>query len=64
VAQRATARLGQACIVVLAGIYFCVAMLMLPYYNWQYAREHGFAAWMFLGQFVPTVKAAVWPRER
>jgi hypothetical protein len=26
-----------------------------------YAKEHGFVSWMFLGQIVPSLKAATWP---
>ena len=44
-----------------AGAYFLVTMLMVPYYNWQYAKDSGFLNWLLLGQVVPTVKAAAWP---
>jgi hypothetical protein len=57
-------RLGQilvvAAIVVLLG-YSLVAFLMLPYYNWQYAKEHGFVAWFLFGEVVATGKAIAWP---
>ncbi len=43
------------------GIYFVVAFLLTPYYNWQYARDHGFLNWVLLGEIVPTVKAVAWP---
>lgn len=46
---------------VLLGCYCLGAMVTLPYYNWQYAKEHGFVSWMFLGQIVPSLKAATWP---
>lgn len=41
--------------------YSLVAMVMLPYYNWQYARDHGFLAWFFFGEVMPTVQALAWP---
>lgn len=33
----------------------------LVYFNWQFANENGFVAWLFLGQIVPTLKALAWP---
>ncbi len=41
--------------------YFVTAMLVIPYFNWQYAKHEGFASWMVLGQIVPTYQAMVWP---
>ena len=40
------------------GIAFFIAT---PFYNWQFAHENGFAAWIALGEVVPTLKATVWP---
>jgi|SRR5215510_9513596 len=42
---------------------YVVSVLVVfgPYYNWQYAKENGFVKWLFLGEIVPTAKAAVWP---
>jgi len=34
---------------------------MTPYYNWQYAKEHGFIKWLFLGEIVATLKSTAWP---
>jgi hypothetical protein len=31
------------------------------YYNYLYAIEHGFIAWIFFGEIVATLKALVWP---
>lgn len=43
-------------------IYFLsVILVFAPYYNWQFARDHGFVSWIFFGEFVPTGKALVWP---
>jgi hypothetical protein len=41
--------------------YLFVAFLMVPYYNWQYATNHGFVAWLFFGEFIATAKGMVWP---
>lgn len=32
-----------------------------PYYNWQYAKEHGFLQWVLGGEIVSTSKAFFWP---
>jgi hypothetical protein len=43
-------------------IYMFVAILIFaPYYNWQYAKDNGFASWLLLGEIVPTAKAMIWP---
>ena len=31
------------------------------YYNWLYANEHGFLAWLFFGEVIASLKALVWP---
>jgi hypothetical protein len=36
-------------------------MFFVPYYNWQYAKNHGFVSWLFLGEIVPTAQAVIWP---
>ena len=57
------------------GIYVSVAKIFLiflqvykigvfvafPYFNFLYAKEHGFMNWLLLGQVVPTAQAVVWP---
>ena len=30
------------------------------YYNYSYAREHGFVSWLFLGEIIPSLKALLW----
>jgi len=32
-----------------------------PYFNWQYAQEHGFMSWLLLGEVHATLRAVVWP---
>ena len=31
------------------------------YYNYLYAQEHGFMAWLFFGEIIATLKAFIWP---
>ena len=31
------------------------------YFNWLYANEHGFLAWLFFGEVIASLKALVWP---
>jgi hypothetical protein len=38
------------------GLYVLVAIVAVPYFNWQYAREHGFVAWLLLGEVISTAK--------
>ena len=45
----------------IVGLYFMSLAVMTPYYNWQYAKEHGFIKWLFLGEIVATLKSAAWP---
>jgi hypothetical protein len=41
--------------------YLVVAALLLPYYNWQYAKDNGFVAWFLFGEILPTIKSLAWP---
>ncbi len=44
------------------GLYITVAFIVFaPYYNWNYAKKHGFVKWLFFGEVVATAKAVVWP---
>lgn len=45
----------------IVGLYLTSLAVMTPYYNWQYAKEHGFIEWLFLGEIVATLKSAAWP---
>jgi hypothetical protein len=43
-------------------LYIMVSsIIFVPYYNWKYAKTHGFVAWICFGEIVATAKAAVWP---
>jgi hypothetical protein len=48
-------------IVVVLSVVFGLYITVLPYYNWQYAREHGLAEWLAFGEIIPTYKALAWP---
>ena len=43
------------------GMYGLTFLAAVPYFNWQYAREHTFTSWLMFGGLKATVKAAVWP---
>lgn len=44
------------------GLYMGVTLIVFaPYYNWNYAKTHGFAKWLLFGEVVATAKAHVWP---
>lgn len=52
----------RSALVLVFGLYFAIAgIFFVPYYNWQYAREHGFMSWLFLGEIIATGKALAWP---
>jgi len=43
-------------------LYFFMAILICtPYFNWNYAKMHGFVNWICFGEVVATAKAIVWP---
>tara|TARA_Y100000389_G_scaffold166215_1_gene170813 strand:- start:36 stop:209 length:174 start_codon:yes stop_codon:yes gene_type:complete len=41
--------------------YFITVAIATPYFNWIFAKENGFLAWLLLGQIIPTFQAFVWP---
>jgi|TARA_B110000977_G_scaffold3689_1_gene5078 hypothetical protein len=44
------------------GIAYLISVgLATPYFNWMFAQENGFVAWLFFGQIIPTFQAIVWP---
>jgi hypothetical protein len=45
----------------IAGIYGIGVFIATLYFNWRYATEHGFWAWLFFGEVVATIKGFVWP---
>src|SRR6266446_2755474 len=43
-------------------IYFFVFFsIATPYFNWRYAKQHGFGSWLVFGEVIATVQAAIWP---
>ncbi len=46
---------------IVLAVYFWPMLFFVPYYNWTYAREHGFGRWLLLGELAATGKALVWP---
>lgn len=52
----------QNILVWIVGLYCMVTFVFFtPYYNWNYAKTHGFLKWLLFGEVVATAKAAVWP---
>ncbi len=45
----------------LIAVYGLSVLIATPYYNWKWARTHGFASWLFFGELVATAQALVWP---
>ena len=50
-----------AAFTVIVYLYGLSIVIAAPYYNWQYAREHGLVDWVVWGGIAPTAKAFVWP---
>jgi hypothetical protein len=48
----------------LLSLYMLTVCFAGAYFNWQYAREHGFVPWLLMGEMVPSAKAMVWPYFR
>jgi hypothetical protein len=46
---------------IVAGLYGLSAAIFSLYFNWQYAQEHGFMAWLFFGEVIATLKGVLWP---
>jgi uncharacterized protein len=41
--------------------YLIPSFVSAPYFNYLYARENGFVAWLLFGEVVATVKSFAWP---
>src|SRR5262245_43852103 len=46
---------------ILLNLYFISVVVAIPYFNFRYAKTHGFVNWLLLGEIVPTAQAVVWP---
>jgi len=42
-------------------IYIMAASICGLWFNYDYAKKHGFVEWFFFGEVVATAKAIVWP---
>ncbi len=57
----ALGRILYAALMPLLYVYFIGVMIAAPYYNWCYARDHGFVSWICLGEVVATFQSLAWP---
>ena len=48
-------------LIAIAIIYGISVAIFGVYYNWLYANENGFLAWLFFGEIIASLKAVVWP---
>tara|TARA_Y100000741_G_C17830314_1_gene386122 strand:- start:289 stop:468 length:180 start_codon:yes stop_codon:yes gene_type:complete len=48
-------------LIAIAIIYGISVAIFGVYYNWLYANENGFIAWLFFGEIIASLKAVVWP---
>jgi hypothetical protein len=53
-------RVKAACLLVF-WLYMLTVSFAAAYYNWQYAKENGFARWLVFGEVISTIKALGWP---
>ena len=42
-------------------LYGISVLLFATYFEYLYAREHGFINWLLLGWVIPFLKALIWP---
>ena len=47
--------------IAIAIIYGISVAIFGVYFNWLYANENGFLAWLFFGEIIASLKALVWP---
>tara|TARA_Y200000002_G_scaffold374670_1_gene375766 strand:+ start:425 stop:598 length:174 start_codon:yes stop_codon:yes gene_type:complete len=48
-------------LIAIAIIYGISVAIFGVYFNWLYANENGFLAWLFFGEIIASLKALVWP---
>tara|TARA_B100001057_G_scaffold497542_1_gene601925 strand:+ start:1260 stop:1439 length:180 start_codon:yes stop_codon:yes gene_type:complete len=48
-------------LIAIAIIYGISVAIFGVYYNWLYANENGFLAWLLFGEIIASFKALVWP---
>jgi hypothetical protein len=59
--QSGVGALLSATLVLVSCIYSIGVTISIPYFNWCYARDNGFASWLFFGEIVATGQAVIWP---
>ena len=42
-------------------LYATSVAIFAAYYNYLYAIEHGFLAWLFFGEIIASLKSLIWP---
>ena len=47
--------------VLLAVTYSIGTIIFGTYWNYLFAVNYGFMAWLFLGEIIPSLQATVWP---
>ena len=53
--------LTLAVLSLIVNLYGFTVFIAVPYYNWQYARDHTLRDWLIWGEVIPTAKAFAWP---
>ena len=51
----------QKILITILVIYAISIGIFGVYYNYLYAQEHGFLAWVFFEEIIASLKAVVWP---
>ena len=41
--------------------FLAFLFIATPYFNWRYAKEHGFGSWLVFGEVIATAQAVIWP---
>ena len=54
-------KITEAIVSILLALYGLSVMIMATYFNFLYANENGFLAWLFFGEIIATLKGIVWP---
>lgn len=52
-------KITEAIVSILLALYGLSVMIMATYFNFLYANENGFLAWLFFGEIIATLKAIV-----
>ena len=55
------AGLTSTVVLTICFIYFISVSFAVPYFNFRYAKNHGFMSWVLFGEVVATAQAFKWP---